>query len=120
MDKPFPYFHITTANMIFGVVLIILALQGLILSYQNYTTQVRDQVLLSNNDTIIAAKNNTDIIQIGIRNSTNNTATLINYLTANFGENSGYLEREEFQYQQANDTAQAVQDILKILNNQSK
>ena len=117
MDKPFPYFHMTTANMIFGVVLIILALQGLILSYQNYTTQVRDQILLSNNDTINAAKNNTDTIQLGIINSTNNTATLINYLTSNFGADSGYLEREEFQYKQANDTANTVKEILRSLNN---
>lgn len=117
MDKPFPYFHITTANMIFILTLFIIILQGLNLSYLNYTSQVRDQFLLANNRTVTAANKNTELVQNKIDNSTNQTTTLIKYLTDNFGAQSGYLEREEFQYQQANDTANAVKEILRSLNN---
>lgn len=44
----------------------------------------------------------------------NQTNTLLKFLTDNFGAESGYLEKENFQYKQANDTYTGVQ---KLLNN---
>ena len=50
-------------------------------------------------------------------NGTNATNTLVKFLSDNFGSQSGYLERVDFQYQQANDTF----DYLgRSLENQSR
>ena len=43
-----------------------------------------------------------------LSNNTNSTNTLLKFLTDNFGANSGYLEKETFQYKQANDTFRAI------------
>ena len=47
-----------------------------------------------------------------LENATNQTNTLINYLTENFGSQSGYLERENFQYQQANRTFTFLEEAI--------
>lgn len=120
MDKPFPYFHLTTANMILMVCMINMMLNAIALSYLSYSTQIRDIYLQSNNQSITSAQKNTERIMVGVNNSSNITSTLISYLVSNFGENSGYLERENFQYQQANETANAVKELVNILNNQTK
>ena len=116
MDKPFPYFHLTTANIILAVCVINMLLNGIALSFLSYTTQIRDQYLAANNESITAANENAQRIIREVGNSSNSTSTLITYLVSNFGENSGYIERENFQYQQANDTANAVKHILNLLN----
>ena len=120
MNTKFPYMHLTTANMILIVCVINMLLNGVALSFLSYTTQIRDIYLSSNNDTIVAANKNTERIMVGVDKATNSTTTLLNYLVANFGEKSGYLEKENFQYQQANETANAVKELVNILNNQTK
>ena len=59
--------------------------------------------------------NNTDtLINLTrhIENGTNQTNTLVKFLTDNFGSQSGYLERENFQYQRANQTFEMIKQIL--------
>ena len=46
-------------------------------------------------------------------NQTNQTNTLLNYLTDNFGVNSGYIERENFQYGQANATLKFLKQAIR-------
>jgi len=56
-------------------------------------------------------------------NQTNQTNTLLKFLVDNFGEESGYLDRENFQYGQANDTLKFLKQSLinqqKGLDNQA-
>ena len=54
-----------------------------------------------------------------INNNTNQTNTLVKFLVDNFGENSGYIERENFQYKQANDTYVILKEIRNLLGNQT-
>jgi len=54
-----------------------------------------------------------------INNNTNQTNTLVKFLVDNFGENSGYIERENFQYKQANDTYTILKEIHSLLGNQT-
>ena len=44
--------------------------------------------------------------------ATNDTNTLVKFLTDNFGAKSGYLERENFQYARANQTFEMIKQIL--------
>lgn len=76
--------------------------------------------LINNND--VYTKQLGAYITSLIQNSTNQTTTLIKLLTDNFGANSGYIERENFQYNQANQTymflQQAIKNEEKIISNQ--
>ena len=45
----------------------------------------------------------------------NETRTLTSFLANNFGSDSGYIERENFQYSQANDTHKILTGIKEIL-----
>ena len=45
-------------------------------------------------------------------NATNQTNTLVKFLSDNFGQNSDYLDRENYQYQQANKTYEFVKMAL--------
>lgn len=93
-------------------------------NYQADNEQARKQAtldrqslrnLVHNND-VYARQLGTYLTTL-IQNSTNQTNTLLNFLVDNFGENSGYIERENFQYQQANDTFA----FLKVgINNQGE
>jgi hypothetical protein len=59
-----------------------------------------------------ATLDKTDRNYVALINATNQTNTLVKFLSDNFGENSDYLDKENFQYQQANDTFDIVKQIL--------
>ena len=125
-----------------------LMITGGFISYYNYSNQVADQLRSTTNQTTTNIKNlikaidrSDDIddnrtkflleatVKQQLRNykqlvnATNQTNTLVTFLTDNFGVNSGYLERENFQYGQANDTLKFLKQSLinqqKGLDNQA-
>jgi predicted PurR-regulated permease PerM len=53
-----------------------------------------------------------------ILNSSNQTNTLVKFLSDNFGEHSDYIDRENFQYQQANETFRMIKEIRNNLSSQ--
>ena len=55
-----------------------------------------------------------------LANNTNTTNTFLKFLTDNFGKDSGYLEREDFQYQQANDTYKFAKELLDLEKNRTR
>lgn len=57
------------------------------------------------------------VIQNKTETLANQTNTLLKFLVDNFGSQSGYLEKENFQYDQANKTFDNTNKTLGILNN---
>jgi hypothetical protein len=56
-----------------------------------------------------------------ITNSVNNVTNATSFLANNFGPDTGYIERENFQYQQSNRTSQFINETIpKLLENQEK
>lgn len=47
----------------------------------------------------------------------NNVTSAINFLAKNFGPDTGYIERENFQYGQSNSTANDVKEIKELIIN---
>ena len=119
----------TTAN-----ILIILGIANLMFlsgmfGYVQFSTQYKQQVDQQTNQTAIEIKNlikainrsdeiddnrTKDLLEATVQgqmqnyheivNGTNQTNTLVSFLSDNFGSGSGYLEKENFQYLQANKT----------------
>lgn len=78
---------------------------------QNQTAELMPGFIRSLNDTAFVAKILPDLIR-----NTENVTDLVTFLAENFGANSGYIERENFQYLQANNTASNVTEIMRIIN----
>jgi hypothetical protein len=133
--------NITTHGFIVLVVSMIVVVSFQVISYQN---DIQDKIVLEKNR--IALKNliadntaytkqvgnylsgiikqtyflvNTSDTTKQLANATNQTNALVKFLTDNFGANSDYLERENFQYKQANDTFAMMKEIRDILKNQT-
>lgn len=70
-------------------------------------------------DGLVNTTNDLRILLPVLNESINNVTASIVYLSENFGQGSDYLERENFQYQQANDTHKILQEIRGILNSSS-
>jgi len=125
-------------NIIIIIGLANLLTLGAIFSYFSYTTQIADQYRMSTNRTatelitLTTAIHDSDNIRnnqtknllqtqnlkadrnyLALANGTNQTNTLVRFLTDNFGVNSGYIERENFQYAQANDTLKFLKQSLR-------
>lgn len=141
----------STTNIIIMLEVAILIMVGATFSYFQYVEQVADQYRITTNNTatklveLTTAIHNSDNIRenqtkylLGIAvnnsyanylqlvNATNQTNTLLQFLTDNFGANSGYLERENFQYSQENETHDYIhqalenqQDITELIKNQT-
>ena len=127
----------TPTNIIIIIGLANLIMLGSTFSYFSYTTQIADQYRTSTNRTatelitLTTAIHDSDNIRnnqtkhllqvqnlkadrnyIALVNATNQTNSLVKFLSDNFGADSDYLVRENFQYQQANDTFAMVKQIL--------
>ena len=124
-------------NILLFVGIANLMFTGAIFSYFQYTNQIADQYRMSTNRTatelvtLTTAIHDSDNIRnnqtkhllqvqnlkadrnyIALVNATNQTNSLVKFLSDNFGADSDYLIRENFQYQQANDTFAMVKQIL--------
>ena len=75
------------------------------LSYLNYSNQKSVQENAEIYDLIIEN-------QHLIINATKHTDTFIKFLSDNFGSQSDYLQKENFQYAQANKTFEMIKQIL--------
>lgn len=71
-----------------------------ILEDQKRTAALLPEFVKSINDTAFVAENLPQLIQ-----NTENVTDLVLFLSENFGAESDYLEKENFQYRQANNTA---------------
>jgi len=128
----------SSTNIIIIIGLANLLMLGFTFSYFSYTTQIADQYRASTNRTatelvtLTTAIHDSDNIRdnqtkhllqtqnlkadrnyLILANGTNQTNTLVKFLTDNFGVNSGYIERENFQYGQANDTLKFLKMSLR-------
>lgn len=115
--------RLTNAHIIIIIAMLILIFQGVNISINNLNNQVATQFRETQNKTTNAVYANANDTRNLIKaidvsdevddnrtkslltetvaqqvNLTNSTNTLLKYLTDNFGAQSGYLERENFQY----------------------
>ena len=128
----------TPTNIIIIIGLANLIMLGFTFSYFSYTTQIADQYRASTNRTatelitLTTTIHDSDNIRnnqtkhllqmqnlkadrnyLALVNSTNQTNSLVQFLSDNFGANSDYLDRENFQYAQANATLKFLKQAIR-------
>lgn len=72
-----------------------------------------------NVERIVNITNDLRVLIPNITNSVNNVTAATNFLAQNFGPDTGYIERENFQYKQANETSGIIKEMreqLRLLN----
>jgi hypothetical protein len=136
--------NVTTHGFIFLVISMIVIITIQVLSWQSDIQDKKDLAKVQNSATIdrqslknLIADNGAYVKEVGnylsgiikqtyflvnttntneqLANATNQTNNLVKFLTDNFGANSDYLVRENFQYKQANDTFSMMKQISREL-----
>lgn len=89
-----------------------------IINTQNLQNKTNQRNLIVYGQLFLKIANNTDSLvnlTTTLNNNTNQNNQLIQFLSDNFGSQSGYLERENFQYDRANQTFEMIEALYNNL-----